>query len=468
MTPERGQGSESSDIMAGVCEQWDELQTLIALINASADNPDASTNPERKNYPLIYEIQGHPALVGSAVDALRQAFPEAARVSYEGGKDETNLFGWTPLGLLQKIEAGLLRVIADPRDDESIPSSHEDNRHACEDSVVDAAKRIIGLLEYIKDGCGVAPVIILEDYDRIPEGLRKVIEDQLLGPVAADRSAVVVITNGRISYDRTDIRRTTSTRLFNGVEKPEELFPEISSEIDTDLLQQITGGFPDAIAYVYNKASKEGVLRDADKFNKLLKEIAEDDDFTEWVIEEIMGRDGDKRELITMLVLMRRFNWSIVKSYYMNTQKPEESMNDRDMVIWRERMGRNVVLSGSDGRYSIDPRIAGMISAYTDHHHEHAIELHDRAANLYLGLIYDSKSPAIQYVVEYLYHQLAIIRIEQDGTGEDAQVERQMIELISNVVSELEPDRNQFSKLMTYDPDLCFYWSAYAKSLKQN
>jgi hypothetical protein len=279
------------------------------------------------------------------------------------------------------------------------------------------AEQLLALIQ-ASNTYGKVVLLLLDDYDRMPARPRAWFEAKILSQAIRTGQVAAILTSElELRFtERIDLRmRLESYKLSSFTEQIiSQSFPRYKS-VASDILR-LTGGLPVCTEHLVQYLDNLGISTQAE-FRAHERELVRQCYRT--YVEETVFHDLDQalRDTILVLALLRRFDVAVLKEllpkvlpdYYKGSTKVDyfdliDSLGNR--VQWRQQ-----------GGYTLNQGLQTLIEAYTLAQRPKIYEQVNRAAlALYRKELKTTKEYREHYLLELLYHKLALLELVGDTT----------------------------------------------------
>jgi len=327
-----------------------------------------------------------------------------------------------------------------PRRVSKLPSGYEDSKDE-----LWLADLLVNLVSSARD-FEKATLLLLDDYDVMPDKVRRRFEEKILGQLVKTRKIAVILTSEReLRFREFDLRmRLESCELSSlSAEVISRALPEYA-EI-APAIHRITGGLPVLTQELIQQIEAAHITTAADFHSRERELIAK---YYRVHVKETVLRDvsPDKRETILALALLRRFDVAVLggilpkvlPDYYSEDYGTAEYLGlIEDLGSWVQwRM---------QGGYALNETLMIGLQGYVLIENPTLYEQVNRAA-VVLYREWLKKGYREHYLIELLYHKLVLLRLEngsvsplvQDKMGQ-AKVGDELLEYLEEYGDQMKP-----------------------------
>lgn len=311
------------------------------------------------------------------------------------------------------------------------------------------------------------PLLLIDDYDIMPEETRYWLESKVFSGFARAGVAVILTSEHEVRFGETldllmriECRRLMSMRAAYIA----EVLPEYKGL--EDVIYRVTGGVPGLVVKFMEQLESSLVQSHSDF-------CAYEYDFTRKYYRDIFeanvlaGWDQEIRQTLLALSLLRRFDVKVLGGILPEVKALAnlyEGYGDRryldridDLRSWREWQ--------MQGGYALDEAFRVMLQEYVRVEQPDLYqEINEKAAQLYRGWLRQEYRES--YFVELLYHRLCSFRFKENHglctTVDQGFRDKIAKELLSDFNGEIvgrisKSDSDRLDKILERDPDLKFY-----------
>lgn len=301
-------------------------------------------------------------------------------------------------------------------------------------------------------------LLLLDDYDAMPNDIRRWFETKVVGQISRTKKIAVIMTSEfELRFtERLDLRMRLESFELSGltIEAISSSFPQyegIASEI-----RRITGGMPVLTRELIQQLENSSVTTDADFWSReqeLVKKYYRSH-VNETVFQAV---NQDIQETMLVLAILRRFDVKVLRGVLPKVLPDHyDGYGTADYLDLIERLGSQVRWR-IQGGYALNQALRMVLQGYVLFEKPGLYEQVNRAAIiLYRGLI--EKEYREDYLVELLYHELALLRVGKESKGSEiqAQIGDELLKhLNSDRIAVLqETDLDSLRNTLRQDPDL--------------
>jgi hypothetical protein len=384
---------------SGLQQEWERATDFVENVKAGV-----------ANYLLLNFFAptgfGKTTLLEQVWDKYERVLP-ASLVSVSSFRRANEAFALCDL-LIHIIRELDIRL---PKRITSLPSDYE--------SLIDEtqlAELLVGLVSNARD-FEKATLLLLDDYDTMPEKGRRQFELKVLNQLVKTKSVAITLTSeSELRFSGFDLRmRLESCELSSlSTEVISRALPEyadIAAEI-----HRITGGLPVLTKELIQQLEAARVTTAAD-FCSREQELMEE--YYRVHVEEMVLRDvaPDKRGTILALALLRRFDVAVLGEILPKVLPDDypEDYGTAEYLRLIEDLG-SWVHWRMQGGYALNPALRTVLQGYVLVENPKLYEQVNRAAVVLYREWLKKEEYREHYLIELLYHGLTSLRFEQ-GAG---------------------------------------------------
>jgi len=375
-----------------------------------------------------------------------QAFPGSfVRVSSFGEEDGAFSLHDLLLHIIRELDHRLPKRVT------SLPADYEQTADE-----IQLAKLIIdlvkGAMNYKK-----ATLLLLDDYDALPSEDRHWFEWRILTELVKTRMVAVIMTSEfelrfaeridlRMRLERYELQSLSAEAISRSFPEYKEVAPEI---------HEITGGLPASTEELMKLLELSDVDSAAD-FQSHKEELTRKF-YRTYVSETVLGRmPPDLREPVSVLAPLRRFDIPVLKGLLPKLlpklYQGFTTFGYHDLI---ERLGNHVQWR-TQGGYALKNGLRMVLLGYLVAEKPRLY----RKVNKACGVLYPQllkKGYREHYLVEFLYHQLSLLRQKQlDPSKVQSKISEELLAHLNNESAAVlqEVDLDSLRNTLMQDEDL--------------
>ena len=257
-------------------------------------------------------------------------------------------------------------------------------------------------------------LILIDDYDRLPDRSRAIFEDMVLGKVI-DRplSAKVILTSGNplLFKDRLDLRVRLKTRGLNALDQNDIVRTINQRTASAPLILKWSGGIPGLVNFLVDKVNEPHVERF--DVNHIPEKELIDQNYRSHISKVLFPKvEILSEEVVDVLALLRRFDVAIL-SEILPKIEPDRflSFKQKDYFDLIRELG-DTVYWRVQGGYALNSILRGMLSSYIRVFEPKLYkEVNNITAITYGDWLKDEFRP--HYLTEMLFHQTQLEKIKK-------------------------------------------------------
>ena len=315
-------------------------------------------------------------------------------------------------------------------------------------------------------------LLLLDDYDLMPEAQTRWFQKNILSPLARTRKTAIILTSeAELRFTESlDLRMRLKSRELTSL-NPEAIaraLPGYGERI-ADEIYLITGGLP-VLTQEFIKQLQASQVATAADFQAQAQELVRKYYQTHVEREVLASLAPDIRETLLVLALLRRFDVRVLKGIL--PKLLPDSYQDYGTADYLGLVSRlqSWVQWRRQGGYTLNPAFGMMLQGYVLTEEPNLYKKVNRAA----VALYDEwleEEYRGHYLIELLYHKLALYRLEkghdlfsrlgiQDEMSQ-AKVSNQLLEYLTGNGGRCiqEADLDALRNSLHQDPDLKIYIS---------
>ena len=346
----------------------------------------------------------------------------------------------------------------------SLPKGYEQitDKKELADILRDLAKKVA---EFQKP-----PLLLIDDYDAIPEEIRYWLEGNVFSSLARIGMPCILTSVQEVRFRETlDLRMRVECHQLKAMSVGAivDLAELAAYQRFENIIYRVTGGLPGLIVK-FLKYLKPALLQKhqdpCDIEYDLMKQWYRSDDFEEEVFAD--WNQEIKQTLLT-LSLLRRFDVKVLGELLPQIEIIADFYREYNTLRYLERIDdlRSWIQWRMQGGYALDEAFRVMLHEYVKVEQDDLYqELNEKIVQLYRSWLKQEYRET--YFVELLYHRLCLLRsTEERGLCTVVNQEfrdRVAKELLSDFNGEIaerisKSDSDRLDKLLDQDPDLKFY-----------